>query len=124
MVVNPQHEPAELPLLIVANHVHAIAVSSMIAVITFGLSAAFELDGLHSPVGWVLVSGAVGFSTVPILLKKRGDRAASVLVPVVGMLTLSAMVILEGGLRSEAMYWLAPDAQPNGPQQRWSSRRA
>jgi diguanylate cyclase (GGDEF)-like protein len=97
-----------LPLRLTARDEDAVHVAWLIAALTAGLAGSrFFLDGLDGPIGWVLAAAALGFAVIPRVLARSGDpKAALGQVPVVGMAALSAMSLLEGGLRSEAMYWL------------------
>jgi len=62
---------------------------------------------LAGPVGWVLAAAALGFACVPMVLRLTRDRRrAGGLVPIIGLAALASMSLAEGGLRSEAMYWL------------------
>ncbi|MCP4868633.1 MAG: GGDEF domain-containing protein [Proteobacteria bacterium] len=101
-------EAATLPLLITPRDEHVVVVARLVAVITAGLAAGrFLLDGPTGLVGWVLAIAALGFGCVPAVLRRTKDRRrAGGLVPVIGLAALTCMSLAEGGLRSEAMYWL------------------
>lgn len=99
---------ATLPLLIAPRDEQAIAIARGVAALTLGLAGArLLLYGPGHAIGWILAAAALGFAAIPTVLRRTGDRRlAGSLMPVIGLAALTAMTAVEGGLSSEATYWL------------------
>ena len=90
-----------------ARRVRLIVIASVsAALMTIGLAAArFGAEGSESLVGRVLLGGAVCFALGCVWARLWG-QAARAWVPAVGLLTLGVMSAVDGGLVSDAIFWI------------------
>jgi len=80
--------------------------AAIAAAMTAGLAGTrFLLEGARSPVGWTLVVGIAGFLVV-LFAANSNITISAWGTPVVGAAVMLTMAAVEGGLGSEATYWM------------------
>ncbi len=79
-----------------------------VGVITLALAVTrWATEGVESPVGAILGAASVVFLTIPLLLRATGSvRFAGALLPLAGVLATISASATEGGISSEALFWL------------------